>query len=194
MFWKEHARYIVGFLIAIAMAILVFSLIFKAIGGNDSGDKTEDQVQLVDYIETDAVMSMTALGPIVAEQNYQAVRISVDTLQAKIEVMSGFEGNVVSSQVYSSNNAAFNEFVRALAGTGFDRGIDDPRLEDEAGQCPTGVRYIFSVTEDGQTKQRYWTGTCTKGTFEGNRPQTVDLFQAQIPDYGTQVRGVRFGI
>lgn len=194
MFWKEHARYIVGFLIAIAMAILVFSLIFKAIGGNDSGSDTTDQTQLVDYVDTDAVMTMTALGPIVSQQNYQAVRISVDTLQVKIEVMSGYEGTVTSSQVYNSNNAAFNEFVRALSNAGFDKGNDDPRLEDEAGYCPTGVRYVFSITEDGQTKQRFWTGTCTKGTFEGNRPQTVDLFQAQVPDYSTQVRGVRFGI
>lgn len=194
MFWKEHARYIVGFLIAVAMAILVFSLIFKAIGNDGGNGRKDDAPALTDYIGTDAIMSMTAVGPIVAQQNQRSVLITVDTLQAKIEVRSGYLNEVTSSQVFASNGAAFNEFVRALAIAGFDKGIDNPNLADDAGYCATGTRYIMEITQDGKQKQRYWTGTCTEGTFRGNRPQVVDLFQAQIPNYSTVVRGINFSI
>jgi len=123
-------------------------------------------------------------GPITAEQTHREVKIDISQNQAILTVYQGYEQTVLRSQSYANNQSAFAVFLHALNVNGFTKGNPDPSMRDERGYCAAGDRYIFSLTNDGKDIQRYWTTSCnTGGTYNGNRPETIDLFQKQIPDY-----------
>ena len=190
MYWKEHVRYIISILIALALLVFVLILMF---GGGSSKTPANNKPDMTQYIGTDAVMQLTADGPIVSEEKHQAVRISVSSSQVTYERLQGYEGAVAASQTYPSNSQAYESFVRALSILGYDKGNDNPKLADEKGYCPTGVRYIFAIQEGTDQKQRYWRGSCGSGTFQGTYPQIVSLFRAQVPNMSDLMRDVTFG-
>lgn len=188
MFWKEHARYVVGILIAILLVVLVFMLIFKSVSNKEAGSGANSKKTMTQYIDTDAAMVMTAEGPIVSNQKYQSVSISVDQYQVKINIMSGYQNAVVASQTYTNNHQSFDEFVRALSIQGYDKGDNSELVSNEAGYCPTGVRYVMAIEENNENQQRYWKGTCGVGTFHGNTSQVVNLFKQQVPDFTSYIQ------
>lgn len=193
MFWREHARYIVSILIAIALAVFVFVLIFKSIGGNPNATPANDNVDMTQYIDTNAVMEFTAQGPIVADQDFRAVKIKVDNNYVSANVLKGYNYKTIDSKSFPNNQQAFEVFVRALSIMGYDNGDANPKLANEKGYCPTGVRYIFAITRGGETEQRYWRGSCGVGSFKGTYQPIVNLFKNQVPDFGQFTGSVGFG-
>jgi hypothetical protein len=104
-----------------------------------------------------------------------------------IEVIQGYEGQVIKAKTYPNNSEAYANFLRALQLLGYTRGVDDPKLSDERGYCPSGNRYVYEIISGAADVQRYWIGTCGVGTFKGNSQSIRSLFRKQIPDYGTFV-------
>jgi hypothetical protein len=188
-------RYFVGFLITLGLIIILIVLLFT--GGGDKGDQKQEVTkrprtiqQLAGFASSDAIVRLTIDGPINADQDHQAVRITVGQDDTTYQQIQGFEGTVVNQQTFASNQSAYSNFLYAIGHAGFLRGDNSKLLANEKGYCPLGDRYVFELIEGGDTIQRYWTTSCGGGpsTYKGNRNLTLTLFQAQVPNYNDLVQ------
>lgn len=184
-------KYFIGFIGVVALIILVFVLVVRGFSG---GTKTEKpQTDLSDYTNTSTVMRFTTEGPVTANQDYDEIRITVGRDANTIEIINGYEGNVVKAKTYPNNSEAYGNFLRSLQLLNYTEGNADPKLADERGYCPTGKRYVYEIVSGNADVQRFWIGTCGAGTFKGNSQTIRALFRKQIPDYSTLIAGVNIG-
>lgn len=188
-----HTRYFIGFIATIGLIILMIVLIFSG-GGNKNKPKIAPTPKtLSSYADTDAVVSMTIDGPINANQDHQQVQVVVSNQDATFFHIQGYQGNVVNRQDFANNTNAFTNFLFALERVGFTLGNNSSSLKDERGRCPTGDRYIFEMTQNGQVLQRYWATSCGGlHTYNGAFNTTVQLFRDQIPNYDDLTSSINF--
>ena len=175
-------RYFLAFLVTFGLILVLFLLLFHSGSSKPvTGGRTLDS-----YAATDALARLTIDGPIVADQNYQSIQVSVSSSDVTFEQLQGYQGAVVNQQSFANNDIAYTNFLFALEKAGFTKGNISPSLKDERGYCPLGDRYIIEFMQDGQDKERYWATSCggTK-TYLGALGLTMALFQAQVPNYGT---------
>ena len=182
-------RYFIGLIVTLGLLVLLIVLL---INGGGSKPNTSGPKPLYSYASTDAQVSMTIDGPINADSLHEQVRITVDNANVTYEHIHGYQGNVVDTRIYANNQDAYNAFLHALYHAGFARGDNNPALKDESGYCAVGDRYIFELTQDGNTLERYWTTSCgnTK-TYMGSANLTLTLFKAQVPDYTTLTSNIQ---
>lgn len=191
---SKNWRYLIGFGLVI---ILLFFIIFMIVrgGGSSEGKIPETKKELTSYADSsDAVVTSRLIGPITAAQDHYEVEINVSNSQATVDLISGYDGNVIDSRSYPLTTEAFREFLSALDKVGFTKGNTDEALRNDQGYCPTGQRYIFEMRDGANNIQRFWTTSCngTK-TYKGNRSATLNLFQKQIPDYNDFVNNSDLG-
>lgn len=183
-------RYFFAFLATVGLIIIVIVLLLS--GGGGGGNKTAKTVskkRLVDYANTNAVVSVTTEGVINANSIHEQVKLSVDRDQTKFEHFKGYGGNVVFSQTSANTTNAYSAFLSALQKAGFTNGAKDKI--NMAGYCALGNRYIFEITQDGQTIQSYWSSTCgSPETYLGDVSRTLNLFKLQFPDYSELMQDV----
>ncbi|HEX9153330.1 MAG TPA: hypothetical protein VF809_00755 [Candidatus Saccharimonadales bacterium] len=173
-------KYFLGFLATVGLMILVLILVLRGFSGDSSG---KDIKPLSDYANTNAVMQMTVDGPIIAEQQHQAYRITVGNSETRIETLQGYDYEIIETKTYENNQQSYTNFLRALDIVGYSKGITkiDTQSDDERGVCATGNRMIFGIVNGTSKIQRYWSTTCGGGTFKGNREKVKQLFDRQIP-------------
>jgi hypothetical protein len=174
-------KFIIGFLIAIGLLVFVFVLIFR--GGSSHTAATS--TPLIDYANTSTEMEMTIEGPVTADQNHKELQINIGDNESTIEVFQGYEQTLLQSKTYANNSTAYADFLKALQLAGFTLGNSNKALADERGYCSSGQRYVFTIEDGNDQKQRFWSSSCGEGTFKGNTSLVNTLFQAQIPDYDT---------
>jgi hypothetical protein len=176
-------RYFIGFLVTIGLIIVLIILLFTG-GGGSGPKKPKTTMSLADYASTGAVVRLTIDGPIVADQNHQAVQITVGQDDTTYEQIQGYQGTVVNQQSFVNNQNSYSNFLYALGRAGFTQGDSSKALANEKGYCPTGNRYIFELINNGTTVQRYWSTSCSgPKTYKGSRSLTLTLFEAQVPNY-----------
>lgn len=180
-------RYITGILIAIGLVVLTIVLIIKAFGGG--GGPEQKRIDLTSYASTDAVMQLTIDGPLNADEEHRQLKITVGRDETTLDVLQGYDGQVIRSQSYQSNQVAYVNFLRALEVNGFINGDANPNFKDERGQCATGQRYIFEAVSGGEDVLRWWATSCGGGNFKGDRNVVRTLFRNQIPDFSKLAQG-----
>jgi hypothetical protein len=180
-------RYFLGFILAVALIVAVFILILRGLGGGHAPLVNP----LTDYAETETVMRMIEEGPINVDQNHRSLSVVVGRSNSSIDLVQGYEGHVLDTKSYASNEAGYAKFLRALQLSGYTKGDIDPNKEDSRGVCPLGNVYTFEIVTGASTVQRFWTTSCGGGTFKGNLKVVKQLFRAQIPDYFNLIRGTQ---
>ena len=181
-------RYFIAFLVTFGLILLLLVLLFH---GGSGKPKTPTGRTLVSFADTDTIVRMTIDGPINADQNHQAIQVMVSSGSVTYTQIQGYQGNVVNQQTYPNNQNAYTNFLYALAHAGFTDGNKSAALKDERGYCPLGDRYIFEVNQDGQELERYWATSCgSPKSYLGSVVLTMDLFQAQVPNYASLSQGV----
>lgn len=174
-------RYFIAFLVTLGLILSLFFLLFHSSGKPKVPLTTKT---LGSYASTDAQVALTIDGPVNADQNHQAVRITVSRDDVTFEQIQGYQNTVVNLQNYANNQDAYVNFLLALAHAGFTKGDANPNHSDERGYCPLGDRYIFELKQDNNDLERYWTSSCGgPKTYLGNTGLTLALFQAQVPNY-----------
>lgn len=169
-------RTILFILIALGLIWLVVLLFTRAFGGN----KTTQPTPLVNYANTDVVTTMYIDGPVIANQDYRGLRITVGRDQVKVELINGYQQDVASQEVFDNNSTAYATFLKALQRAGFNNPISKSVTADERGICPLNNRFIYTL-EDSQTeKKRMWTSRCG-GNYQGTQTLTRQLFLRQVP-------------
>ncbi len=184
-------RYIIGFLGVIAVLILVIVLIVR--GGGNSTEPAD--IDLADYLTSSSQVRYTVDGQVSASENHYVSRVSVNENEATIEVMRGYEGDVIRSRTYPMNPNSYAAFMLSLKRASFSIGNTNSDFRDERGYCPTGSRYVYELRDDGKQTQRFWNTSCDEkeGTFKGNSPLVRQLFELQIPAYGELTSDLNFG-
>lgn len=183
---SPRRRLIIFLTIAVGLVLLLV-LIF-GIGGDNSqkkDDKPESSTPAVlsDYITPTSKMVLTTGGRINGDDIYREIRITIDSNSRELQVIQGYQNNVIQTNTFVNNMNAYDTFVRALERTGYGE-VRKTSDTDERGVCATGQRYTFEVFDNSKNVSRTWAGTCTKGTSQARAPQVLQLFRAQITDYG----------
>lgn len=178
-------RYFGGFLIAVGIIIVVLILIFRG------GGPEQKPLFLPDYAPTAAVAQYTIDGSVSNPETHRQIQITVGNSSAVLTVIKGYQGEVVRSQTYPMDQAAYEAFLYALQRSGYTEGDNDQKLADERGYCPTGQRYIYEMLNGDKQLLRYWSTSCgSTKTFKGNDAIVRRLFIKQIPDYDTLTSSV----
>jgi hypothetical protein len=176
-------RYIIGLLVTIGLIVLIFVLLLR---GSGPGPVVHN-INLDSYAGTNATAELIIDGPIVSEQIHNEAQIIVGNNSVTFNLYKGYNGNLVNTKTYANNESAYAVFLHALDNYGFTKGNADKALSDERGQCATGLRYIYTLNNNGEDIERYWSTSCGTGTFKGKSGTIIDLFRKQVPDYGTLV-------
>jgi hypothetical protein len=183
---RDFMRYFVGFIIFIAIFILGFTL-FHHSGPSKAVNKP---LVLPSFAATSTDMQFTTDGPVVYDSNHFEIRITVGQDQNTIDVLQGYQGTLVKHHAYPNNESAYNEFLYALQLTGFTQ--TQKISGSDIGACATGQRFYLNVIDSfGTPLQHTWNSSCSEGTSAANIGAVQGLFQAQIPDYQTEVAGVQ---
>lgn len=169
----------------------MFVIVLRGFTGGSK--KPTEQINLMDYVNSQTVVKFTADGPVTAEPNHQGYRITVGRDASTIEIVQGYQNNIIQAQTYSNNTGAYADFLRALQLQNFTKGDSDQAKADDRGVCPNGTRYTFEIENSGQTVQRYWSTSCGAGTFHGNANTIRGLFQRQVPDYAKYTGKLQLG-
>lgn len=187
-------RYILGILIGLGLIVLVFLLILRGFSGGSTAPKSK--VNLLSYVDTNAVSQLVIDAPIISDSQHRTIKISISATQNELDVIQGYQGTVIQSQVFPNNPSAYAVFLHALDKLNFTKGNSDPALSDERGYCPQGDRYIYSLVNNATTVMRYWSTSCgsSQGTFGGATLNIRALFENQIPDtsFNTLTSGISF--
>lgn len=191
-------RYFVGFLISLGLIIVLVLTLFR--GGNEQAqtqktDQAQTQQQeeqqtekpqnnnLSKYAFTNSETIMILAGPIVASDNYREVRVIVRPDNVTFQVVKGYDNQVIDQRSFANNQASYENFLNALQSVGFNQ-TTEQGLNGAAGSCPLRQRYIFILNENNTPARQFWSSNCVGvGNYKGRLNQTIDLFQAQVPNY-----------
>lgn len=180
-------RYVVGVLIALGLLAVILVLIFTG-GGSQSKPRP---VNLRSFATSGGQVQLTIDGPVNAPSAHRAVRITISANSSEVDVIQGYNGNVISSHTSGNSQNSYRVFLNALQLAGFTEGQSGSG--DGSGYCPTGERHIYRViSAGGSIEQNLWGSTCGGGTFAGNAGLVITLFQNQIPKYSQYTSGLGF--
>jgi len=176
---RDVIRPILVGLVAIGLVVLVIVLIVKALVGPPSAPSS--QIDVTSYANTpNASVTLLVDGPTDIDQDHRQVKITVSATQNEIDVMQGYQGNVMANQSFSNNPAAFSAFLQTLKLMGFSKGTVS--TTNYQGYCPTGDRYVYTFNNGEKNLFSYWSTSCGgQGTFGGNASQVLGQFRQQIP-------------
>lgn len=191
---SENTRRIIRNVAVVGGIVLAVIVVFLIIRGLFFAAKPEP-TQLTDPLintSTDRGVSMVVRGPIVASENARTYEIDVTPTSRSVTLFSGYDGTVMSKQVYDNSTSAYEQFVYALDKDGMTnaRTISDT---DTRGVCATGRLYTFSLLRDTTTESSLWTTSCgrdDKGTLNAAASPLKYLFDAQIPDISKYSAGL----
>jgi hypothetical protein len=171
-----------GFLLGIVLLLIV------VIGLN--GDRSSNGIitankvfSVDDYADRNSSVQATISGPVVGNDQFEQVRISVTPKSRTIDIISGYQGKVVNSKTYSNNRSAYQALLSALGVQDFGKVRETN--EKEAGACATGRLYDFVVYDDSEVVSDTWAGSCTRGNTQNSAEtsRVLNLFKKQITDY-----------
>lgn len=176
-------KYLVTFFI-IAVLIIFGVFIFGINKKSTPKPVTVVPSSLHDYASTSAEVRLTIDGQVNGDDLHRAIRITVGRNQRKLEVIQGYQGNVIDSKTQDNNEPAYDVFLRSINNAGFTK-ERKTKITDERGVCPAGNRYVYELLNTENNNMRRWSTSCGTGTFGGQSPLVRTLFQSQITDYET---------
>ncbi len=183
-------RFLSLFIVAV---LLIIGIIWIVRRPSDNDVRTpEDAVAAIDFAKSEATAHFTVEGPVTAPENHYKIHISVNRSERKMEVIRGYNGEILRTKTYPNTDASFESFLYALGSAGYTV-TRDVQLEDERGVCPTGRRFIYEIMVGSEQKHRSWSASCSSkvGTFSGDRRMVNRLFEDQIPDYNELDNGAK---
>jgi len=187
-------KYVLGMLGVILVVVLAIILISR--GGNKdkppAGQQGKRVVKVSEQAKQGTSVQFTTQGKLVGEVERRAIRITITQEERKLDILTGYEEAVERTQVYPNTQAAYETFMTALDYAGLSR-ERKALTNDERAVCPMGRRYIYELKEYSQELIRLWDTSCGNkwGTFGGDEKNVRQLFQAQIPEYAKQIKGVK---
>ncbi len=181
---------------AIIVIVVLFNIIRGIFGGPSQTDPQESAnkaYNLTEAAKQGRPVQYTIRGPINGQDEHRRIRITVNPNSRRIEIIKGYNNEVIKSEQHDNNRQAYDAFVAAINGSGFTakRDLDKGTIQDRV--CPLGRHFIYEVAPGQNNSYRSWDASCGKaqGDFAGNRDAIRSLFRLQIPNYEDFTRGER---
>jgi hypothetical protein len=175
----------------VGFILLIFLVIFLLVGHGPKKTPATAPKPLASYASTDTQVVMTINGAINGDDTHRVIQITVDQNSRELDVIQGYNGNVIQNNTNYNTEDAYSAFLSAINVAGFTIQHKGVKVE-EAGQCPLGQRINFQLQQDGNILSNLWTTSCsnTLGTLGGNSQLLQQLFQNQITNYETLTENV----
>lgn len=127
----------------------------------------------------------TVHSQVVGDEKYRGIRISVSPTSRTIELLQGYNDQVIKTETLTNNQEAYDSFAEALQGVGFSNTQPVPKGITEDNVCPLGQHYSYEIYGTSQSNMRTWSTSCSgkDGDFAGKADMVRSLFRKQIPDY-----------
>jgi len=186
----QRSYFIRNLVIFMAILFVLLFLVVKIFGGHPKKQPVGPAAPVVkplpEYSDTYAEVSYTTDGHIVGEDQKRAIKITVDQFQRKVDILGGYENNVIEEHTFANNQTSYEVFLKAINNEGFlVKRTNSKSPANPEGQCPLGTRTILELNDSGDQLSRLWASSC--GTNVGNSGGNVSalqiLFQRQITDY-----------
>jgi hypothetical protein len=191
---RSILRTIIAALVGIGIIVLFIVLMVK-IFSHHGGSTAASTVNLGSYSTVSSSATLLIDDPTNVDQSHRQIRITVSNTLNEIDIIQGYQGNVISSQTYSSNENAYASFLQSLKVLNFTKG-NAKSAADYRGYCPTGERYVYTFNDGQKDLFSYWSTSCNQGTFGASNPRQVRLlFINQIPsiDFSKMTMGLALG-
>jgi hypothetical protein len=108
------------------------------------------------------------------------MRFTINSGTRTVDILQGYDGQVVSTRQYPNSTESFRAFVSALDRAGFTL-TRVSTFKSEDGLCATGNRFNYDATQTTKSVHTWSTSCSEKGTFGGNTSQVQTLFTNQYP-------------
>lgn len=190
---SETTKYVLGFIAAIGLIVVVIVLLVRSLFSAPSQNPAVvPQMAFTNYADTATTVQLTVDSPITAPTQHHDIIINVGNVNTVLTITQGYDGEVVRSHTYPMSVDSYRVFLAAIFINGFTQGGADPSAKDERGHCALGDRFIYEVIDpSGQTTQRYWSTSCGSGTFNGESTIIRTLFRTQVPDYFQETNDIQ---
>jgi len=177
----RRKRFIIFLTVVFGILFILF-LIFGSGTKKNTAPSAAPQKPLTvrDYTNRDSRMVYTVEGNVRGNNMYRAVRTTVTREYRLIEVIEGYQNNVIKSQKEANNQEAYATFLAAIESKGYGKERKTKKVDDE-GACPLGQKFVYEIYDGQKQVQRFWATTCgSQGTSGANNPVVRILFDRQI--------------
>ncbi|HUD07109.1 MAG TPA: hypothetical protein VMR34_04430 [Candidatus Saccharimonadales bacterium] len=173
-------RYILSVIGVIVFVVVIIVLIATSSSKKPNGHS----IDITNYNYSSSSVSQTTDGPLVGEDQRQAIKIQISQAERVIYILNGYEQNISGTEAYANTPAAYQAFLGALDTYGFTKSRTTTETNIE-GTCPLGNTYIYELNNGSGDISDLWSTSCSlkDGTFFGDGPLLRQLFQLQIPNY-----------
>lgn len=184
MFRSRQVRFFLGVGLAVILLVVLIVIIFSHSSSNNAPQAAVPKPLAAYATDPSAQVAMLIDGPVNAPSEHNQVQVIVSNSTTTINVFSGYDNLLKSSDNFPMSVSAFHVFLRSLEYAGYNYGSTSSNLSQASGFCPTGDRYIFSFNADNLQLERFWTTSCGgPHTFNGNSSLVLELFENQVPNY-----------
>jgi hypothetical protein len=167
------------FLTVLAVVIILVVTIVLLARSNET--KSTPPLNLNSYSNSTSDVSVTVTGALVAEENRQAFKITINQNSRTIDALSGYEQTVSNTQSFPNTPAAYEVFLQGLQTAGFlsSKTTNQPNYFSV---CPLGDTFQYELENNGKTLSNLWTTSCfvAGGNFTGsgltNIPQYYSVY------------------
>jgi len=182
---------LLAFIAAVVVVALLVVSLFRGFNNEDTSSPVISTYSFDDKTSVETIARYTVSGPIVADENYRQVRITVSKNARTIEVLKGYAAAVEKSSTLPNTPAAYTAFLGALRAAEFTNKRENVTT-DPSSTCITGNKFFYELALASDKKADTWTTNCSfnDGTFAGNPRGTAQIFRAQIPNYRELTNGV----
>jgi hypothetical protein len=196
---KNYGKYATSVLLFVAVIVLLF-LGFKVIknllhGNKPKQTQTVKKVDLLAVPEKDDTVQYMIIGPTIGDEQHSSIRIKVNRDFRTVEILQGYDNEIIKSQETPNTLEAYEAFIAALNGAGFAKTFPAEGRGNEAQDCPLSRKFSYEIAPGTSDEIRTWSNSCSskQGTFGGNASLVRTLFQRQIPNYDQYIASVRVG-
>ena len=161
-------KYGLGVLAIIVIAFVAILLIVRqgpSSTSTSTAKKKTTATSLLDYDNSESSVQLTIQGRLTGEDQHQSVRITVTQSKRTVEIINGYEDNIIKSQTFPNTPAAYTNFIQAINNAGYSKSRKAV-AETEIGICPSGNRYVYQLNKGSEKIQRLWADNCAAG--DGN--------------------------
>lgn len=178
--------------VSIAALVSIARIIFFP--GNQSVTIKTD-VSKASLLNVSAGRSVTMLvrGPIVADENFRSYQVAISPTSRNFSIYKGYLDNQISNKTFTNSTVSYEQFVYALDKANLVKGTEfTDDKNDLRGICATGYVYEFQVLDSNKPVKSLWTSSCagSKGSLNASVTQLMNLFNAQIPESSTAIKGI----
>ena len=171
---------IIVFMVMVGGIIWVGSSLTKNTANRPAANVQEKQVKVLDQPKADTVLSLTARGPITAQEERYFVSMTITQTSRKLYVYQGYANKVVGKIELDNQPQAFADLLLALKNNGFADTVKT-NADKNAAICANGQLIEFNLKDGQKDVVKSWVTSCGVGTFAGNSQPVIDLIQRQFP-------------